>query len=338
MATMLASGLPMLESIQTLAESNPGGRSRSVASMLAEVRERLREGDSPAQALRNQPGWFAAIDIAMIEAGQHGGNLGSILADLAQRQERSNELSHRLWGALAYPLLVMLVGLGVVVFLSVMTLPDLTKILVDAHIPIPALTQRVMWLGQALATNWLWIIGVLLVGFLGTIVLPRLAGTLSIAAPSWMTAATSRVQPPRVLRRLRVGTLAGGLAQLLRSGVPMVEALRVMAPAQQGHRLRTVLVRAAERLEHGDELSAALDDERWFDGEMRRLLDIGQASGDLEEMLTRIGHRYERRARRLIDRLTAMLEPVVLLLLATMVGTVVMAAILPLLALQEIIR
>lgn len=340
LATMLDAGMPLLESVQTIVESReatPVGagvrnvtRTRSdMRSMLTEMRERLRDGDSLAQAMSARPGWFDPIDIAMVEAGQHGGMLPAVLASLSARQERSSELGHRVWGALAYPLLVLLIGLGVVVFLSVKTLPDLTKILTDAKIPVPALTSRVMWLGQMLASNWLALLAVVAAGALASLVLPRLLAHRARAL---------HIQPPRLIRRLMVGHLVGGLAELLRSGVPVVDALRVLAPTLRSTRLRDVVSRAAERLEHGEELSAALDDHRWFDAEMRRLLDIGQASGDLDEMLSRIGARYERRGKRAIERLTTLLEPAVLLLLAVMVGTVVMAAILPLLALQEILR
>lgn len=126
------------------------------------------------------------------------------------------------------------------------------------------------------------------------------------------------------------------LSELLRTGVPMVEALRVLAPTTAAGGLRRRLESAADMLERGEELSAALNDEHWFDPELRRLLDIGQASGELETLLERIGHRYTRQATRLIDRLTTLLEPAVILTLAVMVGLVVMAAILPLLRLQEI--
>jgi type II secretory pathway component PulF len=306
--------------------------------MLVEVREELRGGASLAQAMREHPDWFDAIDIAVVEAGQHSGTLPSVLLGIAERQERSSELSHRLLSALAYPTLVLCVGLGVVVFLSVKTLPDLTKILVDAKIPVPGLTARVMWFGQLLAAHWIKMGALLLAILVIAALTRRLWKSLSIDIPPWIQGILARVQPPRVLRRMLVGGLVAQLSELLRSGVPMVEALRVIAPTQRSARLAHLLTQAAHRIEHGDDLSASLDDRAWFDPELQRLLEIGQASGELDEMLARIGERYQRRAKRLIDRLTVLLEPAVLLLLASLVGIVVMAAVLPLLALQEIIR
>jgi type II secretory pathway component PulF len=137
---------------------------------------------------------------------------------------------------------------------------------------------------------------------------------------------------------LIVARFAQVLAELLRSGVPVVEALRVLAPTFSTASGFAVSIRgAAERIERGEDLAQALDDERWFDAEFRRLLDVGQAAGDLDQLLMRIAERYGRHARRLIDRLAALLEPVVILLLALMVGAVVMAAVLPLLRLREML-
>jgi type IV pilus assembly protein PilC len=218
----------------------------------------------------------------------------------------------------------------------VKTLPELAKILTDAKIEVPSLTARVMWVGQMLASHWLLIGLAAIAGLLIAVATPEVARRLN-----W--------QPPHALRRVHflgcwgvartiaVGGLALRLAELLRSGVPMVEAIRVVAPTVSSRGLRAALMDGAERLERGDELAAALDDQRWFDAEFRRLLDIGQTSGELDAMLQRIGERYQRQAQRLIDRLATLLEPLVILCLAAMVGVVVMAAILPLLRLQEIL-
>jgi hypothetical protein len=269
--------------------------------------------------------------VRVVEAGQHAGNLPSVLLSLAHRHERAGDLSHKLLGVLAYPFLVLIVGLGVMVFLSVRTLPQLCKILRDSKIAIPGLTTKVMWLGQAIAHYWAAL------GF-GVLMLLAICMVLPRIDLPWLgvSARLGRLRP-RVLRTLAVGNLAQGLAKLIRSGVPMLDSLRVIAPTAPGD-LRRQLQMAADAVERGEELSQALSDQHWFDSEFRRLLDIGQASGELDTLLERIGQRYQRQTKRLIDRLAAMLEPVVILSLAVLVGTVVMAAILPLLRLQEILR
>ena len=183
-----------------------------------------------------------------------------------------------------------------------------------------------------LAGNWL-------VGLLSLLVLAVAAAggagavaTRGIELPLWL-----RRWSPHVLRKLAVARLSIQLAELLRTGVPMVEALRVVAPTTPGLTLRRRLLEAADRVERGEDIAAALDDEHWFDGEFQRLLQIGQTSGELDTLLDRLGHRYARQANRMIDRLATLLEPAVILTLAVLVGLVVMAAILPLLRLQEVV-
>ena len=353
LATMLDSGLPLLEAVDTLIGSTKRRRG-AVRSMLVQVREQLRGGSSLAEAITAHRSWFDTGEVAMIEAGQLSGTLTRVLRTLAERHERSGELSNKLISALAYPTIVAMVGLGVVIFLSVKTLPDLTQILTHAGIETPALTAKVMALGQFLAGHWLALI-VLAVGvFVGLTVLSGLTAQRQIQWPDRL-----RRLYPKVLRRIAVARVSLQLAELLRAGVPVVDALRVLAPTSSGGGSRSggggesrsggggtsggggslarQLHTAADRVERGDELAAALDDEHWFDGEFRQLLAIGQATGELDSLLERIGRRYARQAERLIDRLAALLEPCVILTLAVLVGLVVMAAILPLLRLQEVL-
>lgn len=347
LGTMLDSGLPLLEAVDTIIGSTKRRRS-AVRSMLVQVREQLRGGSSLAQAITAHRSWFDASEVAMIEAGQLSGTLTRVLRALTERHERSGELSNKLISALAYPTIVAMVGLGVVIFLSVKTLPDLTQILTHAGIETPALTAKIMALGQFLAGHWLALIVLAVCVLGGWTVLSGLTARRQIRWPDRL-----RRLYPKVLRRIAVARVSLQLAELLRAGVPVVDALRVLAPTSSGGGPRSggdsrsggggggslarQLHTAADRVERGDELAAALDDEHWFDGEFRQLLAIGQATGELDSLLERIGRRYARQAERLIDRLAALLEPSVILTLAVLVGLVVMAAILPLLRLQEVL-
>jgi type II secretory pathway component PulF len=333
---MLASGLPVLEAVDTLIGSANGprrlGRQAALRSTLMDVREQLRSGSSLAQAMMEHPTWFDPSEVAMVRAGQHSGSLPDVLEALAQRHERSGQVSQKLTTALGYPTIVAMVGLGVVVFLSVKTLPDLVAVLSDAGIETPALTSRVMGFGQLIAGHWLSI-GI---GLPGLTVIGIVAGGMLASRGIELPHRLRRLSP-RLLRRMAVARVSLQLAELLRAGVPMVEAIRVLAPTAAGTALRRRLLSAADQIERGQELATALGDRHWFDTQFCRLLEVGQASGELEVLLERLGHRYARQANRLIDRLTALLEPCVILTLAVLVGMVVMAAVLPLLRLQEVL-
>ncbi|MCP3902964.1 MAG: type II secretion system F family protein, partial [Planctomycetes bacterium] len=329
LATMLDAGLPLLDAGDTIIASTPRSALRS---MLVDVRERLRSGATLDDAMREHPSWFDACEIAMVGAGHRSGHLSEVLRTLAERHERSGQLSQKLAAALTYPFIVALIGIAVVIFLSVKTLPDLTKILVDAGIEIPALTSRVMAFGQFIAGWWYALLAVVLGLGVAAAFAPRVARRLGWSAPTWLRRLT-----PRTYRRMAVSQATLQLAELLRTGVPMVEALRVVAPTVPGTRLPAALLNAADRLERGESVADALDDPIYFDGAFRRLLDLGQRTGELTDLLEQVGARYERQARRLIDRLATVLEPAVIVVLAALIGVVVMAAVLPILRLQEIL-
>ncbi len=334
LGTMVRSGIPLLDAVETLsggsARSSRGGRAQR--TMLLQVRESLRSGGSIASAMREHAGWFDPVETAMVEAGQHAGTLPQVMETLAERHEQESRLAQRLAGALIYPSIVAVAGVGVTMFLSVRTLPELVRILEGAKVPAPALTVWVMSAGQAVA-RWGWlatlVVAAVAVGCVPALALLRRAGLL----PRMPQAPT-----PRVVRAMAVADFSIRLGELVRTGVPVTESLRVLAPSTRPG-LRRVLVEAAGRVERGEEVGQALREcgGRWFDEEFLRLIEVAQASGELDSMLDRIGRRYEREARRSIDRLATLMEPAVIVLLAVLVGTVVMAAVLPLARMKDVI-
>jgi len=331
-ATMLDAGMPLLEAFDTVLRT-VSRRRANLRAMLAELREGVRSGASLAQAMGEHPSWFDPAEIAMVGSGEHGGNLSGVLHALAEGHERSGELAQRWIGALSYPAIVACVGFWVVIFLSTKTLPDIVGILRDADVEIPALTASVMAFGQGLASHWVLALLVALLLLACAAFVPHLVASYGREGPAWL----GRLHP-RVSRRMAIAGLCSRLADLVRSGVPLVEGLRVLAPTVSSPLFRRRILEAVAELEQGGDLSSALSDEHWFDPEFARLLGLAQASGELDPMLERIAKRYERQSRRLIDRMTTLLEPLVILVLAALVGTVVLAAVLPMIRLQEVIR
>lgn len=332
LCSLLESGLPLVECLEVMSEERDRWTNRSRRTMLIEWREAVRSGASPAQAMAAHPSWFDGIDCAMVESGQHGGMLPGVLTHMAGREARAGQLGHQLVTALTYPAIITVAAIGVAVFLSVKTLPDLANLLSTANIEVPILTLWVMQTGQFVA-RW------------GAIVLLT-AVVLAAGAAIGLRAAAERSPratrfaaslSPRVLRTWAVARFAQNLADLLRAGVPAVEALRVLSTTLP-MALNRVVMQAAAEVEQGGDLAEALGDPAWFTPQFRRLLHSGQAAGELEATLERMAQRDERRTERQIARLASLLEPAAILALATMVGTVVLAAVLPLTRLQEVIR
>lgn len=332
MATLLESGLPLMDAVTALMNSSGSSRSKSKAtgSMLTQLRESLRRGDPLSQAMREEPAWFDSIEIALVETAEEAGTLPGVLRRLSERHAFSSELGHKVAAALLYPVIVMIVGIGVVIFLSTNTLPELVSVLDDADIAVPTLTSTVMSIGQFLAAWWLFLLIILPLSVVfvisATTLLQRTRHSISL-----------RVRPPAFIQRMLLGAFALRLAELVEHGITLVHAVRLITPTLNSASLRHDLQQLASALERGQDLQSATKDSRWFNDEFRQLLAIGEISGELPTLLRRIGERALRQATRRLDRLTTILEPAVILLLATLIGLVVMAAILPLTRLQELI-
>ncbi|MCC7389648.1 MAG: type II secretion system F family protein, partial [Phycisphaerales bacterium] len=224
---------------------------------------------------------------------------------------------------------------GVVVFLSVKTLPDLVAILADAGIDPPRLTTGIMAFGQAIARH-----GPLLA--LAAVALALSAAALASQPhrAGWSSPPGLRRLLPRAIRQTLIARAWSNLAELVATGVPLVDSLRIVAPTVNGAgggSLARSLRDAASAIERGSTLADALRDPVWFDDECRRLVAIGESAGELPDILARLASRTHRAAARSIDRFAALLEPAVLLLLATAIGFVVIGAVLPILKLQEVI-
>lgn len=330
LATLLRSGVTPRDALLVLA----GSRSRAsgvgiLARMLA---DEVAQGVPLSKAAASHPAWFDGAECAVIGAGERAGELDRALTRLAEHQARAHDLGSRLTSVLAYPALVTAAGTGVAMFLSVRTLPQLTQVLTDAQIEVPVLTRVVMTTGQSLASNAWWLLPVALAVVVGLVLA---ATTRRGALPRWLLRWT-----PAVFRRVRTAGSFLSLAELTESGLTLIESVRVMAPTSSGllgASLGKAWVEVAERIEQGVPLEVAMDDPAWFTEEHRRLIAAGTHASELPETLRRIGERERRSAHRLIDRFAALLEPAAIVLLTFFVGTVVLAAVLPIVRLQEIV-
>lgn len=329
LATLIDSGVPILEAVTTINAATQSG-SRARRRMLQTVASDLHAGNSLAASCRVHPGWFDDVDLAMLDAGQEQGNVAAVLRSLATRHATADVLTQKVIGVLTYPALVAVAGIGVVVFLSTRTLPQFAGMLDDAGVAVPRLTTIVMQTGQFIAAQWLVLLALTALTGLAALIAPALlARRGGDRVLEWLT--------PRFFRRLGAAKLAARLAELTRSGLPMDRALRIVAPTLGNPLLSAHVTRAADQVQSGTDLADAFDAPRWFDSEFCRLIDVGQASGELDTILDRVADRYMRAAERQLNRLTALLEPAVILLLAGFIGIVVVAAVLPLARLQEIL-
>ena len=330
LATLILAGVPIEKAVASLATSRarPAGEQR----LLRALRDRLREGTPFATACDDHPSWFDRFDVALLDAGQRAGELATTLQNLAQHHHRAGAFGQKLFVALAYPAVLVAAGLAALVFMSFQTLPQLVTMITQARHEAPVLTTTVIALGQGLATWWPVVLAV------ATALVIAARGLIArIPAEGRLGQALHGNPIARMAGRMRVAHLAAALARLRRAGTPLAEALLVVSDTINDRAVRSLILQAVEAIKRGEDFSSVIAGSRLLDAEFAQLLQLGERSGELTEMLERIAERYQRSADRAGDRLAAILGPAAIIILAALIGTLVVAAVLPLMQLGDLV-
>lgn len=331
LATLFKAGVPLLQGLDIVAEGSPNPHMRS---LLGHLKNDIGAGCGLADALRRHPRHFDSLHCNLVAVGEQSGRLDSLLEQLATLQEKRQALRARLKKAMIYPALVLLVGLGVAALLLLKVVPQFQVMFAGFGAQLPAFTQGVInladWLGQYL----LWLLG----------------GALALGAA--LQRAFQRQQTVRlwVLRQgLRLPILGplmqhAALARFSRTlatsfsaGVPLTEALGPVAAACGNALYEQAVLRLRQAIGSGVSLSAAMRNNPLFPCLSVQMCAIGETSGTLDDMLERIASHHETAIDELLDNLASLLEPVIVLILGLVVGSLVVAMYLPIFQLGDVI-
>ena len=331
LATLVAASVPIHEALTALhhQEQHP-----ELRALLGRVRERLAEGAPLARALAEEPQVFRASYVAMVAAGEASGALDRVLQRLADFLERQEELQRKVSGALAYPLLMAVVGSGVMLFLLTFVIPKITGIFADNKAALPFLTVALLTVSSLLRKGW-WLLVLLGVGLV--------YGYQRLARQETFLARRDRwlLKIPVVgglLQTLALARFARILALMLSSGVPLLRALEISAEAVVNRAYRAVLAEARTIVAEGGTLSGVLHRSLLFPPLLTHLIAVGEQSGTLEASLETAGQSFEREFEATTGRAMALLEPLLVLAMGVAVGLVVMAVLLPIFQLNQLIK
>ena len=330
LSTLLGVGIPLLEALDTILRQHRGPFH---ADLLA-LRDRVAAGESLAGAMRQQPIVFDELSVSMAEVGESGGTLDETLERLADYKERAAGLKNRVATALIYPAIVLAMSVGVSIFLMTFVVPQLLAGLIEAGRPLPWPTRVVKTLSDGLLTRW-WLIGLILVAaVVGTgVVLRSPRGKL--AWHRW------QLRIPVVGEMVRKQSLLRAcvtLSSLLKSGVVFVRALQIAQRSTPNLVIRDALARSERAVQTGRDIGQALEETNVFPPLVVQVFRVGQQSGRLEEMLDRLARDYDASLSLAASRLTAVLEPVLILFLVAVVGLVAFATVLPILEAGNVLQ
>lgn len=322
LSTLLQAGLPL---DQALTAIGTNGSVQAMDLIVIEIRDAILSGKDLADAMANYPKVFSSTFVAMIRAGEASGTLEIVMERLAAHLEQQVELRRKIKATLAYPVLMLVVGLCVVIFLLSYVIPQVTKIFADMGKDLPLPTQILLSLSDGLRAWW-WLM--LLLGIAFALGIWRLGK--SAAGKRFIQNKITGLPFVRgIYAPILLATMTRTLGMLLKNGVSLLKALVIVKSASDNIDLRASLEQMVEGVQAGKDLSQYMEDTRFYPPLARQMVAAGEKSGRLEEMLLWVASDCESKVAAQLQMLTALLEPVLILLLGTMVGFVVIAIILP---------
>lgn len=316
LTTLLKAGLPLDQALSATAQQ---AQKPATAAVAQDILEHVRGGSSFADALAEHGESFPKHYIGLVRAGEAGGTLGEVMANLAESEERARSIRQEIRSSLNYPILVLVAAVVSVVILLIGVIPEFEPLLADAGDALPPSAAAVLWVSQTFRDYW-WAIPVLiLAAALGA---RRIAA--DPAARARFDAALLRLpQIGTLVRKLEAARFCRTLGTLLANGVDVVPALDMASDTLTNAKLARDVADAGPRLRRGEGLADPLADAEVFPPLALRLVRVGESSGELDTMLLTVARIYEEETRRDTAKLLSLLVPVVTLVLGVVVAGII---------------
>jgi type II secretion system protein F len=331
LADLLESGLTLMRALDVLREQMEHPRVREV---LADIAAQVREGRSFSESLAPHPRVFSPLYRSLVRSGEVGGTLADVLARLADMSEKDDEVYVKMRSALAYPILILLVGMGTVAALLIVVIPKLVSLFQEVGQTLPLPTRILIELSEWLASSW-WL--VLLVAGGGALLVRR--GTRS--PEGRLALDRAKLHLPvwgALIKKIELARFARTLATLLSHGVPILPAMQVVVQVTGNELLRGELQHIGEQLKGGATLSQGMRRGRLFPTLVIHMVAVGEEAGALERSLFKIANTYEREADRAIRLMTSLVEPLMILIVGGVVGFIVISMLLPIFQIDLLAR
>jgi type IV pilus assembly protein PilC len=321
-STMINAGLPLVQAMGILAEQSENPSLREITK---QVVFDVESGNTVADALRKHPSAFSDLYVNMVAAGEAGGILDTILMRLAVFMEKNDALVRKVKGAMIYPGVIMTVAAGAIIVLLVFVIPTFQRMFAEAGIALPLPTQIVIGLSQGLQAYW-WAVILAVVAVVyaikkyyatndGKLVIDR----LMLKAPVLGD----------VLRKSAVSRFTRTLGTLIGSGVSILDGLEITAKTSGNRVIQDAIMESRASIAGGETISAPLKKSQVFPPMVISMINVGEQTGGLDEMLTKIADFYDEEVDAAVSGLLSLMEPVMIVFLGVVVGGMVVAMYLP---------
>ncbi|HLX64653.1 MAG TPA: type II secretion system F family protein [Planctomycetota bacterium] len=330
-STMIGAGIPVLECLTILQEQaeDPGFK-----SALTQIVDEVRGGSDLSQALGKHPRVFQRIYVNMIKAGEASGQLDTILNRLAEYLEATEKLRREIKSAMTYPVVSLVMILGITIFLLVFIIPKFQEIFKALRVDLPLPTRIVLAISSTLTTFW----GQTLFLIVGGILLIKFWKSTKSGGYTWDRMMLKVPVFGQLTQKVALSRFSKTFATLLRSGVPILGALEIVAQTAGNRVVEEAVNNARESIRQGENLAKPLAQSFVFPPMVVRMISIGEKSGALEQLLEKISEFYDQQVEATVEQLTSLIEPLMIGLMGFIVGGIVLSIFLPIFKIQEALR
>jgi general secretion pathway protein F len=324
LATLVGAGIPLVEALTALVEQVDHERLKRVISA---IKQRVNEGSTLADAMGQHPKVFNNLFVNMIRAGEHSGALHVVLIRLADFTEAQARLRSKVFGTMAYPIIMVIIGTLILGILMTVVVPKVTRMFTDMKMALPLPTRILIFVSDSARDYWyLFIIGIVgsIWGFIAYIGTPK--------GRTWWDGFTLKMPIfGKIVRLLAIARFSRTLSTLLKSGVPLLTAMDIVKAIVTNTVLSGVIEESREAIKEGESIAAPLRRSGQFPPMVYHMVAIGERSGQLEEMLLNVANAYDAQVETRMTALTSLLEPVMIVAMGGVVAFIVMSILLPIL-------
>ncbi len=330
LATLIDAGLPLLRSLTVLAKQEKDPVLKSTITQLAES---VQGGSTFSDSLTGHPKIFNKLYVNMVKAGELGGVLELVLLRLAEFQEKAQKIKNKVVAAMFYPIIVLVIAIAIMAFLLVFIVPKFEAIFADmlGGKPLPALTQFVIASSNLVKNHVLLIIVGIVVLFIAYKLIARTAKGI-------MAIDNIKLKAPLfgdLTRKSAISRFARTLGTLVTSGVPILQALNITRETAGNVVIADAINKVHDAVKEGESIVQPLEASGVFPPMVISMIDVGEETGQLPEMLLKVAEVYDDEVDNAVAGLTSLLEPIMIVFLAVIVGTIVIALFLPLISIIQ---
>ena len=327
LATLIDAGLPLLRGLTVLAKQE---RDPVLKKTIGNLSDAVQGGSTFSEGLAQHPRIFNDLYVNMVRAGEIGGVLELVLTRLAEFQEKAQKIKNKVVAAMVYPIIVLVLAIAIMGFLLVFIVPRFEAIFQDmlGDKPLPALTRFVIAISNGVKENWIFILIAIVVGIVGVKLAGRTAGGRTAID-------RFKLRTPLfgdLLRKTAISRFSRTLGTLVTSGVPILQALNITRETAGNTIIAGAITQVHDSVKEGESIVQPLEASGAFPPMVISMIDVGEETGQLPEMLLKIAEVYDDEVDNSVAGLTSMLEPIMIVFLAVVVGTIVIALFMPLIS------